>query len=120
MVGPSMLDPIFEELESELGRDIPRAIVEAQRRFVRTGFFSIDVLSDEGDFRTHLALRGLGNLKEIEIGKKGMLVNADNTVAHLMVVGLIQGIFDMEFDVDSHVEWELSEDGNLTVEVTPR
>jgi hypothetical protein len=38
---------------------------------------------------------------------------------HLLVVGLVQGIFEMAFDVNSYVEWELSEEGDLTVEVTP-
>lgn len=120
ILGPSLLNPIFEELEAELGEAIPRAVVEAQRRFVKTGFYSIEEVRDEGDMRTQFALRGLGNLKEIEMGKKGMRVRMDNTTLHLVVVGLIQGLFEMAFDIDSNVEWELSEGNDLYLEITPR
>jgi hypothetical protein len=55
LLGPAMLDPIFDTLEEELGETIPRVVVEAQRRFVKSGFYSISDVSDEGDFRTQLA-----------------------------------------------------------------
>jgi hypothetical protein len=38
---------------------------------------------------------------------------------HLMVVGLGQGLFEVVFGKESRVEWELSEDGTLEVQVTP-
>jgi hypothetical protein len=41
IMGGGLLDPLFYELEAELGEAIPRTVVEAQRRFVRTGFYSI-------------------------------------------------------------------------------
>jgi hypothetical protein len=119
MGGGSTIEPIFDELEKELGDTIPRTVVEAQRRFVKTGFFSIEEVSNEGDFREHLALRGLGNLREIKMGRAGLRVHIRNSTIHLLVVGLVQGIFEMAFDVNSYVEWELSEEGDLTVEVTP-
>ena len=37
-----------------------------------------------------------------------------------MMVGLAQGIFEMAFDVDSNVDWELSGEGDLEVRVTPK
>ena len=118
ILGPSFLDPVFEELEKELGEGIPRAVVEAQRRIVKTGFYSIGEFKDEERFRNHFALRGLGNLKRMEMDRKGARLRIDNSNMYLAVVGLIQGIFEMTFDVDSRVEWELSEEGDLTVEVT--
>lgn len=120
VVGRSTIEPIFDELEKELGGAIPRAVVEAQRRFVKTGFFSIGDVSKEGNFRDHLALRGLGSLREIKMGTKGLQARIGNSIMHLMVVGLVQGIFEMAFDVDSFVEWELSEEGDLAMEVAPR
>ncbi|GAG10846.1 unnamed protein product, partial [marine sediment metagenome] len=69
MLGPELLDGLFRALEAELGEAIPNAVVEAQRRFTKTGFYSIEEVSDEGDFRTQLALRGMGNLKDIQIGR---------------------------------------------------
>ncbi len=120
MMGPEVQDPLFEELGKELGEIVPAAVVEAQRRFVKTGFYSIEEIGDEGDFRTQLALRGYGNLREISMGAKGMRMRVDNAACYLMTAGLAQGLFEMAFDVDSHVEWELSEDGDLKVEVSPR
>jgi len=120
LLGPAMLDPIFRELEYELGETIPRVVVEAQRRFVKTGFYSIGDVSDAGDFRTQLALRGLGSLREMKMGAKGLSMRIDNAAMHLMTVGLAQGLFEMAFDVDSHVEWGLSEEGDLEVQVTPQ
>jgi len=120
IMGAGLLDPLFDELEAELGEAIPRTVVEAQRRFVKTGFYSIEEVGDEGDMRTQLALRGLGNLKEIKMGRKGVQVRLDNATMYLMVVGLIQGLFEMSFGIDSNVEWEFTGEGNLEVEVTPR
>jgi len=120
LLGPANLDPIFNVLEEELGETIPRVVVEAQRRFVKTGFYSISDVSDEGDFRDQLALRGLGDLRDIKMGSKGLRMHIDNAAVHLMIVGLAQGFFEMAFDVDSQVEWELSEKGDLELEVTPQ
>ncbi len=39
---------------------------------------------------------------------------------HLLSVGIAQGLFEMVLDVESTVEWELSEEGNLRVEVKPQ
>lgn len=119
-LGPSLLDPIFEELEVELGDTIPRTVVEAQRRFVRTGFYSMDDVQDEGDMRHQFAVRGLGNLKEIQVGSKGMRARMDNVTLHLVVIGLMQGLFEMGFDIESHVDWELSGENDLSLEVMPR
>ena len=44
----------------------------------------------------------------------------DNATLHLMIVGMMQGIFDSAFDTDSTVEWELSDDRQLHLEVTPK
>lgn len=119
VISHTTLDPIFGELKEELGETIPAVVVEAQRRFVKTGFSSIEEVSDEGDFRNQLALRGLGNLRELEMGAKGLRMRIDNAGNHLMIVGLVQGLFEMAFGVNSHVEWEFSGEGDLEMEVTP-
>jgi hypothetical protein len=120
IVHPSVLDPIFSELESELGDTIPRVVVEAQRRFTKTGFYSIEELSDEGDFRAQLALRGMGNLKKLSMDAKGLHLHLDDACMHLMVVGMVQGLFELAFDIESQVDWEYSQEGDLRVEVSPR
>jgi hypothetical protein len=120
ILGTELLDVLFNALEAELGETIPNVVVEAQRRFVKTGFYSIDEVSDEGDFRAQLALRGMGNLREINMDSHGMHLRIDSAAGYLLTVGMVQGLFEMALDVDSHVEWELSESGDLEVEIKPQ
>jgi hypothetical protein len=119
--GNALLDPVFKELEEELGDTIPRAVVEAQRRFTKGGFYTMDDITEEGDFRTQLALRGLGNLKELTMKRKGMHMRLENVALPLIVVGLAQGFFEIGFGQDSSdVDWELPEGGALEMEVKPK
>ncbi len=120
ILGPELLDTLFGALEDELGETIPDVVVEAQRRFTRTGFYSIEEVGDEGDFRTQLAVRGMGNLKVIHMGTNGMRLRIDNAAGHLLIVGMAQGLFEMALDVQSNAEWELSGEGDLEVEIKPR
>ncbi|MEW6554667.1 MAG: hypothetical protein AB1384_10325 [Actinomycetota bacterium] len=119
MIGQMELDPIFVELENELGDTIPQTVVEAQRRFSKTGFYSIRDIKDAGRFRTALAMRGLGNLRELKINRRGLHMLVENAALPLMVVGMMQGIFEMAFDLDTDVEWEMSR-GSLRMELIPR
>jgi hypothetical protein len=118
--GDAMLDPIFAELESELGDTIPRVVVESQRRFTRSGFYTLEDITNEGDFRTQLALRGLGYLKELEMRRKGMRMRIENVALPLIVLGLAQGFFEIGFGLEETVvDWEISKDGTLEAEVKP-
>jgi len=112
------LDAVFSELENELGEEITRAIIEAQRRFVRAGFYTIEGMG-RLDMREQLALRGLGNLRELRSNEKGLYFRVENAFLHLMVVGLVQGLYEMTFDVDTGLEWSFSDQGELEVSLTP-
>ncbi|MBC7247412.1 MAG: hypothetical protein H5T73_06505 [Actinobacteria bacterium] len=119
--GNALIQPVFDELESELGDIIPRAVVEAQRRFTRSGFFGLaDAVAGEENFRERLALRGLGNLTELVVKRRGMHVRVENAALPLMLVGIAQGFYEMGMSVDSSVDWQYHEDGVLEVEVRPR
>ncbi|MEW6554774.1 MAG: hypothetical protein AB1384_10865 [Actinomycetota bacterium] len=118
MLGPSYQDAIFSELGKELGETIPRVIVEAQRRFVNTGFYSIEEIQDEEGFRRQFALRGLGELGEMELSGRGLKVSIRNAALHLMVVGLMQGYFETAVRSGSEADWEMREDGVLELEIT--
>lgn len=71
MLGPTVIDPLFEELERVLGGDIQEVVVEAQRRFVRSGFYSLSEMLPEPQMREIFALRGLGNIRELRYGRRG-------------------------------------------------
>jgi hypothetical protein len=120
LIGPDVLDAVFEELEAELGETVPQAVVEAQRRFIKSSSYSIEEISREGDFRNQLAVRGYGNLRDIKLGKYGMSLSIDNAAAPLMIVGMVQGLFEMALEVDSVPEWEKSKEGDLKIKVTPK
>ena len=119
ILGPEA-NAIVEELEKEHGEMVHRAVVEAQRRFVRTGFYSMEDMGDEDDMRKQLALRGLGELKEMKMGQRGFRLRLNNAGLHLIMVGLAQGLFETAFGTESTAQWELSAEGDLEVEVTPR
>lgn len=120
LLGPNELTPVFKELEEELGDTVPQVIVESQRRFTKTGFYSPDEVKNEEEFRNRLALKGLGNLRSLKMSKQGLSMRLDNATMHLLIVGIMQGIFDMAFDVDSTADWEYSDEGNLEIEVKPK
>jgi hypothetical protein len=117
MLGPYYLEVVFDELEKELGGTIPRVIIEAQRRFVKTGFYRIEELQDEEDFRKMLALRGLGELQETILAESGLKVTIKNAVLHLMMAGLMQGYFETMTGSESEVDWEMRDDGTLELEI---
>ncbi len=119
MLAPYELDPVFQELENELGGAIPGVVVEALRRYTSAGFFSLWNVLDEEDFRAQFALRGLGNVREAKARKEGLRLRLENAVLHLMIVGSMQGAFEAVTGSRSRVEWRLSGDGELEVEVTP-
>jgi hypothetical protein len=67
--------------------------------------------------RFQFAFRGLGSLGNLRIDGMGLDMILENTALALVVVGLMQGLFEVAFDVDSAVGWELSDEGQLTIEV---
>ncbi len=119
VMGPNQIDPIFRELEQELGEAVPRMVVEAQRRFTMSGFYEMNEYAGFEEFRAGLALRGLGKLKELEIKRTSLRMRMDNTVLQLIIVGMMQGIFDAALGTESTVDWESSPDGSLQLEVKP-
>ncbi len=117
--GETGLQEVFFELETEMGESLPLVVIEAQRRFVKSGFFSIEGLLSEADFRTQFAFRGLGNLSGFKMGATGLRMRLENPTLHLIVVGFAQALFELAFDVKSRVDWEVRDNGDLHVEVSP-
>jgi len=117
LLGPGLLDSVFEALEWELGDEVPRLVVDAQRRFTREGFAPIDLSLPTEELRAQFALRGLGNLRELKVGRREAFLRLENSCMRLLLVGLLQGTFERAHGVDSSVDWETDEKGTLQVEV---
>lgn len=118
LVGPASLDAIIEELESELGESIPQVIIEAQRRFIRTGFYSLDEIASEELFRMQLAIRGLGNLREVKWDQDRMRITLENPCLSVVIVGLVLGFFELASGREGKADWEFTDDGSMIVEVS--
>ena len=102
-----------------MGEEIPKIVVEAQRRFTKQGLYSIEEIRQAEDFRKLLALRGLGNLIEMKMDDRGLRAQVQNAALHLLLAGLMQGYFEVLSRKESTVDWELKEDGTLELEITP-
>lgn len=120
ILGPSTIDTIIDELEKELGETIPGVVIEAQRRFVRSEFYSLEEARTVEDFRRALALRGLGNLREMDWTKDRLRFRLENPCLFLPMVGLVLGVFELATGKEGNAEWEILDDGDLVVEITPR
>ena len=116
MLGPVELDLVFHELEGELGDTIPRLIVEAQRRFTKSSSQSLFDTNTADEFRSFLALKGVGYLKDIEVSRKGLSMRLENAALPLIIVGMMQGVFEKALKQESIVEWQLS---NRTLRDSP-
>jgi len=115
--GPAEFEAVLDELERELGEDVSEMLIEAQRRFVLGGFYDAGEVKELDSFRDHLALRGFGNLKEIDFANGRLRLILENPCLHLLLVGLAQGLFELVFSREGQVDWELAADGDLVVEV---
>lgn len=115
---PSVLEAVFGELERELGDEIPRAVVESQKRFTSSGFYRLKGDDPATDLKFQLALRGIGLLTEFEESAEGLRLFMPNVAVPLMVVGLAQGLFESRHETESEVEWRVGERGELEVRVT--
>jgi hypothetical protein len=118
LIGPHELELVFHELEEELGATIPRVIVEALRRFtLSSSAYSLFDVTTADDFRVMLAVMGMGYLENIEVSKKGLSMRLDNAVLPLIIVGMMQGVFEKALKQESIVEWHLSEKNTLDINI---
>ncbi|MBC7247999.1 MAG: hypothetical protein H5T73_09500 [Actinobacteria bacterium] len=119
LFGPASLDAAFHELESELGETIPETVIEAQRRFVKEAFHRGDWRAYTPSLEELVAARGLGMLAAFEVDERHLSLTICNSCLHLWMVGLAQGIFEMETGRESTTRaWSLAPDGELTVRVS--
>ncbi|MEW6555421.1 MAG: hypothetical protein AB1384_14180 [Actinomycetota bacterium] len=119
MLGPAALEAVIELLEKELGDTVSETVIEAQRRFVKTDFYSLEEASSEEGLRAHLALRGLGNLREMTWSGGRLTLRIENACLHLFLVGVMKGIYELATGKDAEVAWELSEKGSFIIEAWP-
>jgi hypothetical protein len=117
--GPLGMDAIFEDLEAELGEAIPSVIIEAQRRYIKNAWDIESWNKDGATFQQMLALRGLGNITTFDGQHTHLTIVVENACLHLPMIGTAQALVELVYKADSSTcEWELTEDGVLTLTVT--
>jgi hypothetical protein len=115
--GPEAMEAVLDDLEAELGEVIPEVVIEAQRRYIKLAWKE-EWRRDTAAFRHLIALRGLGNLTHFEGDRHGLTLTIQNSCLHLLMVGTIQALVEMAYSVEeSTCEWDLADDGDLTVTV---
>ncbi len=116
LFGPLSVDAIFDDLALELGEAIQETVIEAMRRYIRMAWAVEEWRRDAETFRRMIAVRGMGNLARFDGDRSHLTVTVENAAMHLPMVGAIQALVEMAYRVDrSTVEWEMAEDGDLTV-----
>ena len=121
LFGPKALDSILEDLETELGEAVPRAVIEAQRRYIRSTRSLEQWIRDASTLRSMMSLRGLGYLKEFGGDRTHLTLKIENSCLHLMMLGTIQALVELAYRAESSTcEWDLLKDGDLIVTVMLR
>ncbi len=116
--GPFSIDSILDDLENELGEAVPEAVIEASRQYIRTSWNTDRWNRDGLAFQQMIALRGLGNQVHFEGDGKHLEMVIQNACLPLPMVGAVQALVEMAHQADgSRVEWELADDGDLSINV---
>jgi hypothetical protein len=117
--GPAGLEAVLDDLAFEQGEEIPAAVVEAQRGYVRrTAGDGGKNRGRTGD-RQNMAVRGLGNLRSYEEGRDRVRVVIENACLNLVTVGTFQALFEIRAGAESSsCEYGLAGDGTLSVTIS--
>ncbi len=115
--GPVGIQVIFDELENELGENIPDTIVKAQQMYTVSGVNMCWRGSSREELRRWLAVQGLGNLVSLERTSKGFSARIENPAVPAVIVGSAAGFYEAFTGKSVSADWKLSEDGDLDFEV---
>jgi hypothetical protein len=118
MIGPSGIEAIMNDLESELGEAIPAGVIDVQRLHVKRAMKEENWKGAPTDYRQALAFRGLGNLTHFGGRREHLEVTIENACMPLMTVGFVQGFYELALGYEqSSYEYEFSDDGVLRVDI---
>ncbi len=116
--GPRELDAIMQELVSELGEEIGNTIVEAQRQYIIETLQQKEFKQSPDYLFRQFAKRGLGNLVTFDLDAERLQAAVENAITPLLLVGMLQGIYEITTGGRSGVEYDVAGDGTLRVTAT--
>lgn len=115
------INAIFEEMEKELGEEVPLMVAQRQAELMRERMSKRN-LEEEGGILglfEELKLRGMGNPVEVEEIGKQLKVKVENPFNDALVAGRIAGYYEAVEKVKSRTTWVSSEEGYLVIGVEP-
>jgi hypothetical protein len=115
-LGMEHIAAVFRELQAELGEDIARVIMAAQRSYVKNTFLEEELEGGHSYFVRYFALRGMGNLVQYELQDDSLHAVVENARPPLMVAGTLQGIYEAINTRESSCEYKEGE-GTLSVTI---
>jgi len=118
LFGPHAVDAVLRDLEAELGEEVPAAVVEAQRRYVKSRAGGENWRRRGTTFLRMGALRGLGYVARFEADEKRLSVTIHNACMPYLSVGMAQALYETAMGRDrSEAHWRLGDDGDLEMEI---
>lgn len=124
LIGVMTLNNLFGELESELGWEIPRMIMEIEKdrvaEMIRRKGKDLDS-SEQGYLRyaKTLQLRGMGNGSTVKTSGAAVTVRIDNPYFEPLIAGFIAGFYEATAGKTAAASWTDATDGYTEVTVSP-
>ncbi len=112
----SNMEAIFREFEQELGEEIMPVILEAQRDYAKKTLRG-DELASQSDVRDFFAIRGLGELVGYDLKDNRLEVRMENAYPHLMVVGMLHGMFEIVTGREGKLSYTRGDGESLLVSI---
>ncbi|MGQ9705232.1 MAG: hypothetical protein ACUVRX_11635 [Actinomycetota bacterium] len=117
--GPLALEAVFDDLASDYGPELSRAVVEAHRRYIRERVDRELASRINSVLKMHMARRGLGFLASLKADRKGLEMEVHNACLELFMVGMTQAFYEITTGNENTTsEWELDEQGRLTISIS--
>jgi len=114
--GPMALEAVLDDLQAELGEEVPRVVVEAERRFVKSRVGGMNWRRGGTTFNRLCALRGMGNITLFEADENHLSIKIENSCLPMLMVGMAQAIYETAMNLEkTSYEWEQKEDGDLYI-----
>ncbi|MHB8780837.1 MAG: hypothetical protein ACYC55_05590 [Candidatus Geothermincolia bacterium] len=115
LYGPGGVTAVFRELQEELGDEIPHLIVNAEREITLERAHREEAVIGLEENRRVCALRGLGNMKSLDVAGTALTMVMENPAFPLLTAGLAWGLFEKGRGRRAECDWELNDEGDLIV-----
>lgn len=124
LIGVMTLNNLFNELEAELGEEIPRVIMNIERERVKNVILEKGKELDSSEagylrYMKTLQPKGMGNGTHVSTSDMRVTARVDNPYFEPLVAGFLAGFYEATGGVEAKVEWTDSQAGYVEVTLEP-